>query len=471
MKKRIISFLLALCLALMLSPATVLAAPEQTQQSDLVGTRVWGEQSNPLYGEYTRPGRDWYAPAKLYNTNVSFEPSEYLTNEEDVLLAIIAGLEQRQANIVVPWKIPVSWVSTDEDLLALILAAVATAMGHTGVPTQGDYLLWQHGYLQYGGEIPYYDGEYYYLDMIYVLEYYTTAAQEAAVTAKLETVMNSFGFTEATSDYTKVKTIYDYICANVTYDYTNLEDTTYTLKHTAYAALIDGTAVCQGYALLLYRMLLMAGVDNRIITGTGNGGGHAWNIIGLDGLYYNADSTWDEPRYKIGLDYEYFLRCPDLFTDHIRAESYATPEFHTYYPMADTDYDPSSAISVSATTGIDYVLNGRTLTVSCASACKVGYLAGDAYVKIAAAPNPDGSYSFTVPEGVSEVVVVISGDVNGNGQLQAADKSRLNAALLKKTTLSAKEVFAADVNDDGQLLAADKSRLNAVLLKKTTLTW
>ena len=104
-------------------------------------------------------------------------------------------------------------------------------------------------------------------------------------------------------------------------------------------------------------------------------------------------------------------------------------------------------------------------------ACKVGYLVDGVYVKISGTMNPDGSYSFTAPEGVTEVLVVISGDVNGNGSIQAADKSRLNAALLKKTTLSAKEIFAADVNDDGQLLAADKSRLNAVLLKKTTLTW
>lgn len=60
--------------------------------------------------------------------------------------------------------------------------------------------------------------------------------------------------------------------ANVKYDYENLDDTDYKLKYTAYAALLNGTAVCQGYANLLYRMALEAGIDARFISGLGNGG-------------------------------------------------------------------------------------------------------------------------------------------------------------------------------------------------------
>ena len=56
---------------------------------------------------------------------------------------------------------------------------------------------------------------------------------------------------------------------------------------------MNKTAVCQGYAGLLYRLCLEMGISCRMITGTGNGGAHAWNIVALDGKYYNADSTWD----------------------------------------------------------------------------------------------------------------------------------------------------------------------------------
>ncbi|MFR8181399.1 MAG: transglutaminase domain-containing protein [Dorea sp.] len=81
----------------------------------------------------------------------------------------------------------------------------------------------------------------------------------------------------------------------VSYDYTNLDDDTYIQKYTAYAALIDKTAVCQGYASLLYRMVLDAGVDARVISGDA-GGPHAWNIVRLNGKYYNLDTLPGMPE-------------------------------------------------------------------------------------------------------------------------------------------------------------------------------
>lgn len=62
------------------------------------------------------------------------------------------------------------------------------------------------------------------------------------------------------NDYENTKAIYDYLCQNITYGNDNLNDDTYLLKYTAYAALINKTAVCQGYAVLLYRLLLEEGI-------------------------------------------------------------------------------------------------------------------------------------------------------------------------------------------------------------------
>ena len=118
-----------------------------------------------------------------------------------------------------------------------------------------------------------------------------------------------------------------------------------------------------------------------------------------------------------------------------------------------------------------HTVSGNVVTVTHTAPCKVGYLVDGAYVKIPGTMNADGSYSFTAPDGVESVVIVVIGDVSGDGKLLAIDKTRLNAALLKKTTLDAKAAFAADVSGDGKLLAIDKTRLNAVLLKKTTLAW
>ncbi|WP_157685416.1 hypothetical protein [Paenibacillus donghaensis] len=42
-------------------------------------------------------------------------------------------------------------------------------------------------------------------------------------------------------------------------------------------------------------LLELANVESYYITGLTNGGGHAWNIIVLNGVYYHLDATWDDP--------------------------------------------------------------------------------------------------------------------------------------------------------------------------------
>ena len=215
---------------------------------------------------------------------------------------------------------------------------------HNGNPTQGDYGLFQYAGQSYGGGLESgYDhdtGKYYliiYFDTL--LTYYTTPEQEAEETAMLSTVMDFLDL-DTKTEYGKIKAIYDYICQHVTYDFANLNNDSYDLKYTSYAALMNGTAVCQGYSALFYRMALEAGLDARIVSGyggdggAGGGGPHAWNIVRLKGLYYNMDCTWDAGRDP----YDYFLKCPDTFDLHARDAEYETMSFHASYPMATTDY-------------------------------------------------------------------------------------------------------------------------------------
>ena len=170
------------------------------------------------------------------------------------------------------------------------------------------------------------------MNITYTVSYLSDAAQEEKV-AQIEKEVFQTLKISGQSDYQKVKAIYDYICSNVSYDYTNLNDDTYIQKYTAYAALIDKTAVCQGYASLLYRMVLDAGVDARVISGDA-GGPHAWNIVRLKDKYYNLDSTWDAGRGN----YSYFLKSMKAFSDHERDEDYSSSEFTEAYPMAESDY-------------------------------------------------------------------------------------------------------------------------------------
>ncbi|MBQ5711015.1 MAG: hypothetical protein IIV61_00220, partial [Oscillospiraceae bacterium] len=251
----------------------------------------------------------------------------YATSLEEAAVILRAQLEQRLATCVVHLAIPEYDRQQAHDVFRLALA-------HTGVPTQGDYLMWQ--YQSYSCSITGTGTSAgYELKFTYTMTYYTSPAQEAAVDAAVEDLLEDLAL-EGKSDYDAVLAIYDYITDHVTYDYDS--DDTYLLQYTAYGALINGTSVCQGYAVLFYRLALECGIDTRLIAGTGGGGAHGWNIVELDGLYYDLDATWDAGRSE----YNYFLRCEANFPDHRRYEEYDTAEFHAAYPMAQKDYRPNS---------------------------------------------------------------------------------------------------------------------------------
>ncbi len=124
-------------------------------------------------------------------------------------------------------------------------------------------------------------------------------------------------------------------------------------------------------------------------------------------------------------------------------------------------------------TFIAHTAKVRTVTVENDMACRAGYWdeENQKYIAIAAVENEDGSYTFTAPEGVTEVLLVITGDTNGDGRVTAPDIARLNAHLYKKTVLTAKELFAADVNYDGLADATDKSFLSGAILGKNPFAW
>ena len=118
-----------------------------------------------------------------------------------------------------------------------------------------------------------------------------------------------------------------------------------------------------------------------------------------------------------------------------------------------------------------YSVNGQTVTVTYDKPCKVGYLGSDGkYVAIPAVAS-GSSYAFTAPDGVTEVVLVIKGDVNGDGEIKKSDITRLNAAFLGKTSATAVQQFAGDIVEDGGIKKSDITRLNATFLGKTALTW
>ena len=65
-----------------------------------------------------------------------------------------------------------------------------------------------------------------------------------------------------------------------------------------YGALIEGKAVCQGYAHAYQMLLHMAGIESMIITGEAGDENHAWNLVNYGSSsnpeWYHVDVTWND---------------------------------------------------------------------------------------------------------------------------------------------------------------------------------
>ncbi|WP_264448640.1 S-layer homology domain-containing protein [Bacillus cereus] len=127
-------------------------------------------------------------------------------------------------------------------------------------------------------------------------------------------------------DHEKVKAIHDYVVKHVSYD------TSYK-AYTAYEALVNHSAVCQGYTLLTYQLLKEAGIENHFVVGTGDGQPHAWNLVKIDNKWYHLDTTFDDPVPDVQgrVTYSYFnLSDEQIARNHVwnRGD----------YPQATTNY-------------------------------------------------------------------------------------------------------------------------------------
>ena len=264
---------------------------------------------------------------------------EVPTGMEEAAVTLREGLKNREESIQVIFRIdPDSFDGTQDSAIKLADQITALAYAHTGVPDEGDYLRHSIWFIQ--PTVHYARlSDCWQFTISYYMRYFANAPQEAELDPLIEDLVEELELKRDLTDYQKVSAIYNYICGSVAYDYETLEDDSYGLKWSAYAAVVNKTAVCQGYATLFYRLCLEAGIDNRVITGmsvnpSGEPERHAWNLVKLDGAYYYLDTTWDAGAYQ----YQWFLKTAAEFTDHEPDPEFMTEEFHWAYPLSELFY-------------------------------------------------------------------------------------------------------------------------------------
>lgn len=138
-------------------------------------------------------------------------------------------------------------------------------------------------------------------------------------TKKLDEVIKSLNL-DGKSDYDKFKAVTNWIVSNVRYD----DDNETKYQHDLTGAVLDGLAVCDGYAGTFYYMANAVGLNALFEDGIGNDNRirHAWNLVQIDGIYYYADPTNayfkedGEPGSEVlyGQKYFFSLYTPDSTT-------------------------------------------------------------------------------------------------------------------------------------------------------------
>lgn len=113
---------------------------------------------------------------------------------------------------------------------------------------------------------------------------------------------------ENMTDVEKLTVLHDWLCLNCDYGVS-------PRRETAYGAIVEGEAVCTGYAKGYAYLASMAGLDGADTYSTQID--HAWILTTLDGTRYFSDTTWDDgKRAKLGLiRHNYFLFNEDNAAD------------------------------------------------------------------------------------------------------------------------------------------------------------
>lgn len=115
---------------------------------------------------------------------------------------------------------------------------------------------------------------------VYAIYYYSynTYEEQLLLNTTIENIISQFEGT----DYERMKQAYDYLKLNVKYtEYNDIN------IHSAYGALINREAVCEGYAKAYKLLLDEMGIENRIVVSRE----HAWNTVCCDGEWYVTDCT------------------------------------------------------------------------------------------------------------------------------------------------------------------------------------
>ncbi len=150
----------------------------------------------------------------------------------------------------------------------------------------------------------------------------------SAINNKLDQIISSENISSL-SNADKIRTFHDYLINHTVYDLNAAADPTnseYEASFTAYGALINGSAVCQGYADAMAIFFDRYRIPNLNVSSDY----HTWNLVYINNTWLHLDATWDDPITSSGqqvLRTTYYL----ITTARLHELDTSSHEFNTQY--------------------------------------------------------------------------------------------------------------------------------------------
>lgn len=294
-------------------------------------------------------------------------------------------------------------------------------------------------------------------------EYFFTKENLPAETEKINAAADELlkGITPSMPEFERERLLHDRLAKSITYDLNE------KYAHTAYGALVNGRAVCDGYTQAFQYLLQRLGIQSFMVTGTGKGGNHAWNIVRIDGRYYNVDLTWDDQ--KSDTFHAYFNLTDEIIKeDHIFDTTvYKMPECIStdanYFAVYGGIFNEFSADDLGALIKTD----GKKLHI---------YITGNMEefqnnfkkhfrnMLAAAGINGTAGYAYSPLGREMIITVILPGDANCDGVIDIRDMINMKISLSEEIE-DINKYWYLNLNADNKINSADLAQLRKMLLE------
>lgn len=139
------------------------------------------------------------------------------------------------------------------------------------------------------------------------IQLYSVLSPDDCLTAekKLDSTVSSVlrSMPSGLSEFDREEYLFQYLVDRCSYDNAAVSDTSRWQAFTAYGAIADGSAVCEGYSRAMQLLSVDSGLNCILVSGNSGGSGHMWNQIKIGGAWYHLDVTWCDNSILI---YNYF---------------------------------------------------------------------------------------------------------------------------------------------------------------------